>query len=67
MSIMNTSLRQNTSTRSRPGSKSDDSLFVSVTNDEVAAIQRAVVAAVKEVQELVNTKLDEVQKKTAGL
>jgi len=51
-------------TRSTRGSKSEDSVFVSITTEEVEAIvQRAVVAAVKEVQELVNVKLDEVRQK----
>jgi len=63
MSTTSTGARQTSGTRSTRGSKSDDNVFVSVTTEEVEAIvQRAVAAAVKEVQELVNVKLDEVQR-----
>jgi len=50
------------------GSESEDSVFVSVTTEEVeeivqrAVVQRAVAAMVKEVQQLINDKLDEVQR-----
>ena len=61
---MSTGSRQTPGTRSTRASKSEDSVFVSVTTEEVEAIvQRVVAAAVKEVQELVNVKLDEVQKR----
>ena len=53
-----------TGTRSKGTSKIEDSVTVSLSNDEIEDIvKRAVAAAVKEVQELVNVKLEELQKK----
>ena len=45
---MSTGARQTSDTRSARGSKSDDSVFISVSSEEVEAIvQRAVAAVVK--------------------
>ena len=60
---MSTGSRQITAVRSMHGSKSEDSVFVSVTTEEVEEIvRRATAAVVKEVQQLINDKLDEVQR-----